>query len=57
MKILTQNVMCWEIEKIAEFASRRQLIKRAVFETDADIIGFQEVMPHWEAFFKEDMAL
>lgn len=53
MKIVSQNVMCWEHADGALFVDRRPLIREAV--AGADIIGFQEVTPYWHACFEEDL--
>ena len=53
MKIVSQNVMCWEHTDGALFVDRRPLMREAVI--GADIIGFQEVTPYWCACFEEDL--
>ena len=53
IKVVSQNVMCWEMEGGALFAERRPLMKKAV--KGADVIGFQEVTPFWKASFDEDL--
>lgn len=53
MKIVSQNVMCWEHTDGALFADRRPLIREAV--AGADIIGFQEVTPYWRECFEADL--
>lgn len=55
IKVMSQNVMCWEIDPNALFVNRRPLIKQAVLESGADVIGFQEVRPNWTEWFKEDL--
>ena len=56
IKVMSQNVMCWEHEEIGDFAHRRPLMKKALTEHGADIIGVQEFTPTWEEFLKEDLA-
>lgn len=56
VKVMSQNVMCWEIDPNALFVNRRPLIKQAVLESGADVVGFQEVRPNWTEWFKEDLA-
>lgn len=56
IKVMSQNVMCWEIEPNALFVNRRPLIKKAVIESGADVIGFQEVRPNWTEWFEEDLV-
>jgi len=53
MKIVSQNVMCWEHRDGALFADRRPLLREAV--EGADIIAFQEVTPFWCACLEEDL--
>lgn len=55
VKILSQNAMSWEAE-YALFDERRPLMERAVRESGADIIGFQEVTPRWTEFFESDLS-
>ena len=55
VKIMSQNVMCWESEPNALFVNRRPLIKEAVLESGADVVGFQEVMPNWTEWFSQDL--
>ena len=55
IKVMSQNAMCWEREDERMFSKRRPLMKKAVVGHGADIIGFQEVTPLWEEFFKEDL--
>lgn len=54
IKVMSQNIMCWEKEPDSLFENRRPLIKKAVQR--ADIIGFQEVRPNWEQWLKEDIT-
>lgn len=56
VKVMSQNVMCWGVEGESALEMRRPLMKRAVVESGADIIGFQEVTPKWKAYFDEDLA-
>ena len=56
IKVMSQNVMSWEYEEIGSFKNRRPLMKKALTEHGADIIGIQELIPVWEEFFKEDLA-
>ena len=56
IKVMSQNVMCWEQETVGTFAKRRPLLKKAVREHGADIIGLQEVTPTWKQYFDEDLA-
>lgn len=53
IKVMSQNIMCWECEPNGLFVNRRPLIKKAV--ENADVIGFQEVRPNWEEWLKEDL--
>lgn len=55
LKILSQNVMCWGVEGKNSFEMRRPLMQRAVRESGADIIGFQEVTPVWKEYFDKDL--
>lgn len=55
IKVMSQNVMCWEKEGVGLFADRRPLMKKAVTEHGADIIGFQEVTPRWKEYFDDDL--
>lgn len=56
LKILSQNVMCWGVEGKSSFEMRRPLMQRAVRESGADIIGFQEVTPVWKEYFDKDLS-
>ena len=56
LKVMSQNVMCWEFEEVGNFKNRRPLMKKALTEHGADIIGIQEFTPTWEEFFKEDLT-
>ena len=55
VKVMSQNVMCWEASPNALFVNRRPLIKRAVLESGADVIGFQEVKPSWTEWLTADL--
>lgn len=56
LKVMSQNVMCWQHETIGDFAHRRPLMKKAFLNHGADIIGMQEMTPTLEEFFKEDVS-
>lgn len=56
IKVMSQNVMCWQHEEIGSFANRRPLLKKAFLEHGADVIGMQEMIPQLEDFFKEDLS-
>ena len=51
MKIVSQNVMCWEHADGAVIVDRRPLIRKAV--AGAAIISFQELTPYLHACFDE----
>lgn len=55
IKVMSQNVMCWEIDPQALFVNRRPLIKQAILESGADVIGFQEVRPNWTQWLTQDL--
>lgn len=55
IKVMTQNVMSWQADG-AEFENRRPLMKSAVIDSGADIIGFQEVTPVWKEYFDTDLS-
>jgi len=55
IKIISQNVMCWEKEEIGTFSVRRPLLKNIFCNYGADIIGMQEVTPVWEKYFDSDL--
>ncbi len=55
VKVMSQNIMHWEASPHALYVNRRPLIKRAVLESGADVIGFQEVRPHWTEWLKTDL--
>lgn len=56
MKILSQNIMCWQQKPQGTYELRRPLIKRAVLESGAAAVGFQEVVPVWEEMLESDLA-
>ncbi len=53
IKVISQNAMSWEHKEFGPFDRRRPLMKKAV--ENADIIGFQEVIPTWKSFFDTDL--
>jgi endonuclease/exonuclease/phosphatase family metal-dependent hydrolase len=55
INVMSQNVMSWECEPNGLFVNRRPLIKAAVLDNKADIIGFQEVRPNWAQWFETDL--
>lgn len=55
IKIISQNVMCWEKENIGTYAIRRPLLKKVFRNYNADIIGMQEVTNVWEEYFDKDL--
>ncbi len=55
IKVMCQNVMCWEHKELGRYEDRRPLMKKAVLEHGADVIGFQEVKPIWKEFFDVDL--
>ena len=55
IKIISQNVMCWEKENIGTYAIRRPLLKKVFLNYNADIIGMQEVTNVWEEYFDKDL--
>lgn len=55
IKVMSQNVMCWEQEPDALFVNRRPLLKKAVLDSSADVVGFQEVKPNFTEYFAEDL--
>lgn len=56
IKIISQNVMCWEKENIGTYDIRRPLLKNVFRNYGADAIGMQEVTPVWEKIFDEDLS-
>lgn len=56
IKIISQNVMCWEKENIGTYDIRRPLLKNVFRNYGADVIGMQEVTPVWEKIFDEDLS-
>ena len=56
LRIMSQNVMCWGVEGESALEMRRPLMKRAVIESGADVIGFQEVTPAWKEYFDKDLS-
>ena len=55
LKIISQNVMCWQKEQIGTYEQRRPLLKKVFRDHGADIIGMQEVTEYWEKAFDEDL--
>ena len=55
IKVISQNVMCWEKPSIGTFDIRRPLLKKVFREHGADVIGMQEVTERWESYFDEDL--
>ena len=55
IKVISQNVMCWEKPSIGTFDIRRPLLKKVFREHGADVIGMQEVTERWENYFDEDL--
>lgn len=56
IKVISQNVMCWERSGISTYEIRRPLLNRLFHEYDADIICMQEVTPKWEKLFDKDLS-
>lgn len=52
VKVMSQNAMCWEEAEVGTYARRDPLMKKALTEHGADVIGLQEVTPRWEEFLK-----
>lgn len=55
VKVMSQNVMSWEKENVGTFSQRSPLIKRAVINNDADVVGFQEVIPFWSEYLQREL--
>ncbi|MBR7032873.1 MAG: endonuclease/exonuclease/phosphatase family protein [Clostridia bacterium] len=55
VKIVTQNVMCWNT-KGGEYFERRERMRRLFRRLDPDLIGAQEVTEKWRSYFDEDLA-
>lgn len=54
IKILTQNVMCWQTEG-GEHPARRERMKRLFSRLRPDLIGAQEVTERWRDYLEEDL--
>ena len=54
IKILTQNVMCWEAEG-GKHPVRRERMKMLFSRLDPDLIGAQEVTERWREYFDRDL--
>ncbi len=54
IKILTQNVMCWQAQG-GEHPVRRERMKRLFARLNPDLIGAQEVTDRWREYFEEDL--
>ena len=54
LKIVTQNVMCWETDG-GEHPKRRERMKRLFSRLDPDLIGAQEVTDRWRDYLEEDL--
>lgn len=54
IKIMTQNVMCWDA-KGGEYPVRRERMKRLFSRLDPDLIGTQEVTETWRGYFDDDL--
>lgn len=54
LKVMSQNVMCWGSDG-QSIQNRRPLMKKAISESGADVIGFQEVIPEWKSAFDADI--
>ncbi|MBR3422998.1 MAG: endonuclease/exonuclease/phosphatase family protein [Clostridia bacterium] len=54
LKIMTQNVMCWQTEG-GEHPVRRERMKRLFARLDPDLIGAQEVTDRWRDYLEEDL--
>ena len=55
LRIVTQNVMCWDTDG-GEYPVRRVRMKRLFDRLDPDLIGAQEVTDRWREYFEEDLA-
>ena len=53
--VLSQNAMCWEHKPEGTFALRRPLMLRAIKNSGAAVVGFQEVTPKWEEMLAADL--
>ncbi len=56
IKVISQNVMCWERSGISTYEIRRPLLNKLFREYGADIICMQEVTPKWEEIFNKDLS-
>lgn len=54
IKVISQNVMCWE-RKDNSYRKRRKMLRRVFDLHGADLIGLQEVTPTWKKYFEEDL--
>ncbi len=50
IKVMSQNVMCWEEPEIGTYERRYPLLQRALTAHGADVIGLQEVKPNCKEF-------
>ena len=55
VKVISQNVMCWEEPEIGTYEKRYPLLKNVLTGYGADVIGLQEVKPNCKEFL--DAAL
>lgn len=55
IKIISQNVMCWERDVVGTYEIRRPLLNTVFHNYGADIIGMQEVTEDWEKYFDQDL--
>ncbi|MCQ2455938.1 MAG: endonuclease/exonuclease/phosphatase family protein [Clostridia bacterium] len=56
IRVISQNVMCWEGKHGGKYEERRPRIKEVLRRDHPDLIGMQEVTPGWKAYFDEDFA-
>lgn len=56
IKVISQNVMCWEKEGIGTYDIRRPLLNKVFKNYGADIIGLQEVTERWADYFDTDLS-
>ncbi len=54
IKVVSQNVMCWEREDNS-YRERRKMLRRVFDLHGADLIGLQEVTPKWKKYFEDDL--
>lgn len=54
IKVISQNVMCWEREDNS-YRERRKMLRRVFELHSADLIGLQEVTPKWKKYFDRDL--